>query len=211
VKRIVFCDFDGTITGAETFVAMVDRFTPEVAARVRPEIDAQRVTIRQGVRQMLESIPSSSYPDIVEFARTQPIRAGFVEFLDWLETEQIPLIIVSGGLDCMIRAVLEPYLNRLQAIHAIDLDPSGEYLQVNSRYEGGTEMVAKAEIMAKYRADESIAIGDSITDWNMALAASIVFARPPLTDFLEQQQKPYLRWHDFFDLRAALQQKIDSV
>jgi 2-hydroxy-3-keto-5-methylthiopentenyl-1-phosphate phosphatase len=201
MKRIVFCDFDGTITIEETFVAMITRFAPKVSALVLPEIYAKRVTLRQGVRQMLESIPSSSYSEIVEFARSQPIRAGFVEFLDFLKTEQIPIVIISGGLHCMVEAVLKPYMDKITAIHAIDLDTSGTYLKVNSKYEGGTEMVAKAEIMASYGAAESISIGDSITDWNMALAASIVFARPPLTDYLDERQKPYIHWNDFIDIR----------
>lgn len=204
MKRIVFCDFDGTITVQETFVAMVKRFAPEVSALVLPEIYAKRVTLREGVRKMLESIPSSSYSELVEFTRTQPIRAGFVEFLDFLKTEQIPIVIVSGGLHGMVAAVLEPYLNQIEAIHAIEVSTSGAYLQVNSQFEGGTEMVAKAEIMASYRADETIAIGDSITDWNLALAASLVFARPPLTNYLAEQKKPYVLWDNFIDIRARL-------
>jgi 2-hydroxy-3-keto-5-methylthiopentenyl-1-phosphate phosphatase len=211
VKRIVFCDFDGTITVAETFVAMITRVAPEVSALVLPEIYAKRVTLRQGVRQMLESIPSSSYSELIEFTRVQPIRAGFIEFLDFLETEQIPIVIISGGLHGMVESVLEPYIHRIEAIHAINLDTSGDYLQVKSRYEGGTEMVAKADIMASYQADETIAIGDSITDWNLALAASLVFARPPLTDYLEEHQQPYIIWNDFIDIRDALRVKIDSV
>lgn len=107
MKRIVFCDFDGTITVQETFVAMVKRFAPEVSALVLPEIYAKRVTLREGVRKMLESIPSSSYSELVEFTRTQPIRAGFVEFLDFLKTEQIPIVIVSE--DCT--AWLQPFSN----------------------------------------------------------------------------------------------------
>jgi 2-hydroxy-3-keto-5-methylthiopentenyl-1-phosphate phosphatase len=204
MKRIVFCDFDGTITIAETFVAMVTRFAPEVSALVLPEIYAKKVTLRQGVRQMLESIPSASYPEIIEFTRSQPMRAGFVEFLDFLKTEQIPIVIISGGLQGMVEAVLAPFIDRIEAIHAIDVDTSGEYLQVKSRYESGTEMVAKAEIMNQYSADESIAIGDSITDWKMAMAASIVFARPPLTQYLDEQQKSYICWHDFIDIRDAI-------
>ena len=169
MKRIVFCDFDGTITVEETFVAMLKRFTP-----------AKRVTLRQGVRKMLESIPSSCYPEIVEFTRSQPIRAGFLDFLDFLDAEEIPLVVISGGLQGMVESVLEPFADRISAIHAIDVDTASSYLRVNSRYESGTEMVAKAKIMTSYGADETIAIGDSITDWNIALAASLVFALPPL-------------------------------
>jgi 2-hydroxy-3-keto-5-methylthiopentenyl-1-phosphate phosphatase len=69
MKRIVFCDFDGTITIEETFVAMIERFAPEVSQLVLPAIYAQRVTLRQGVRQMPESIPSAKYPEIIEFTK----------------------------------------------------------------------------------------------------------------------------------------------
>jgi 2-hydroxy-3-keto-5-methylthiopentenyl-1-phosphate phosphatase len=145
----------------------------------------------------------------VEFTRSQPIRPGFVEFLDFLHNDKIPLVVVSGGLQGMVEAVLAPYLDRIKAIHAIDLDTTAKYLQVHSRYEGGTEMVAKAEIMATYDFEESIAIGDSITDWNMALAASLAFARPPLTQYLDEQQKPYIPWQDFYEIQnyLALQSK----
>ncbi len=153
---------------------------------------------------MLESIPSASYPEIVEFTRSQPIKSGFVELLDFLKTKQIPIVIVSGGLQGMVEAVLEPFIDKIDAIHAIDLDISGDYLQVKSQYEGGTEMVAKAEIMKQYGANESIAIEDSITDWQMAMAASIVFARPPLTGYLDEQQKSYLAWDNFIDIRDAI-------
>ena len=191
-------------------MAMIGRFAPEVSQLVLPEIYAKRVTLRQGVRQMLESIPAAKYPEIIEFTRQQPIRAGFGEFIDFLKTAQIPLVIISGGLQGMVEATLAPYRDRIAAIHAIDLDLSGAYLQVKSRYESGTEMVAKAEIMASYGADESIAIGDSITDWNLALAASVVFARPPLTDYLDERQKPYVRWDNFIEIRDTIASSLSD-
>jgi 2-hydroxy-3-keto-5-methylthiopentenyl-1-phosphate phosphatase len=208
VKRIVFCDFDGTITVQETFVAMLKRFTPEVADQILPEIYAKRVTLREGVRQMLESIPSSSYPKIIEFTRSQPIRAGFLDLLTFLNAQNIPFVVVSGGLQGMVEAALEPFDELISAIYAVDVNTAGVYLRVNSRYEGGTEMVAKAQIMTTYEADETIAIGDSITDWNLALAASIVFARPSLTNFLEEHSKPYMTWTDFIDVREQIAERI---
>jgi 2-hydroxy-3-keto-5-methylthiopentenyl-1-phosphate phosphatase len=82
MKRIVFCDFDGTITVAETFVAMITRFAPQMSAQLLPKIYAKQIILRQGVRVMLESIPSSSYPELIEFTRSQPIRSGFIDFND---------------------------------------------------------------------------------------------------------------------------------
>jgi 2-hydroxy-3-keto-5-methylthiopentenyl-1-phosphate phosphatase len=47
-------------------------------------------------------------------------------------------------------------------------------------------------------------------DWNLALAAFLVFARPPLTQYLEEQQKPYISWNDFIDVRNQLSNYLKS-
>jgi 2-hydroxy-3-keto-5-methylthiopentenyl-1-phosphate phosphatase len=211
MKRIIFCDFDGTITVSETFVAVLKHFSPQLSAELIPEMYAQRLTLREGVKRILESIPSSRYPEILEFTRKQPIRSGFTELLDFLDTQKVPLVVISGGLRGMVEVVLDQLLPRIHAIHAVDIDTKGEYLQVNSEFEGGTELVAKVQVMEKYPADEKIAIGDSITDLNMALATPIVFARDRLAYYLENNQKSYILWQDFFDVRDTLAQLWKSV
>ncbi|MGJ5675752.1 MAG: HAD-IB family phosphatase [Nostochopsis sp.] len=211
MKRIIFCDFDGTITVSETFVAVLKHFAPQLSAQLIPEMYAQRLTLGEGVRRILESIPSSCYSEILEFTRKQPIRSGFIELLDFLDAKEVPLVVVSGGLRGMVEVVLEELLPRIHAIHAVDIDTTSEYLQVNSEFEGGTELVAKVQVMEKYPADEKIAIGDSITDLNMALATPVVFARDRLAYYLEEHQKPYILWQDFLEVRENLAQLWNSV
>jgi len=202
--RIVFCDFDGTITAVETFVAIFKEFAPDISAELLPQMYARKVTLRQGVRQILESIPSRRYSDILEFTRSQPVRPGFVELLDFLDNHHVPLVVVSGGLRGMVEVVLNQLVQRVDAIHAIDVNTNGEYLQIYSPYEDGTEMVAKVKVIEDYSATEAIAIGDSLTDLNMALYAPIVFARDRLAEYLEQHQTPYIRWNDFLEVRDRL-------
>ncbi|BAY21891.1 HAD-superfamily hydrolase [Calothrix sp. NIES-2100] len=204
MRRIVFCDFDGTITVEETFVAVLKKFAPELSAKLLPEMYARRLTLRQGVRQILESIPSSRYTEILEFTQTQPIRPGFVELLDFLEFQGVPLVVVSGGLQGMVETVLDRLVERVHAIHAVDVETNGSHLKVLSQYEGGTELIAKVEVMSQYPAYQKIAIGDSLTDLNMALQASVIFARDRLAEYLDEQKKPYIRWDNFSQIRDYL-------
>ncbi|MEB3218448.1 MAG: HAD-IB family phosphatase [Nostocales cyanobacterium 94392] len=204
-KRIVFCDFDGTITAEETFVAVLKKFSPEVSQQLILQMYAQKLTLREGVKQILESIPSSRYPEILEFSRNKPIRAGFVEFLDFLQVYNVPLVIISGGLRGIIEVVLGDLIEQVWAIHAVDLDTSGEYLQVNSEFEQGDELVAKVKVMKKYPRDEKIAIGDSLTDLNMSLEVPMVFARDRLVKYLEEYSKQYIPWNDFIEIRDYLE------
>ena len=204
MKRIVFCDFDGTITAKETFVAVLKEFAPEVSAELMPQMYARTLSLREGVRKILESIPSAHYGEILEFSRNKAICPGFTEFLDFLATKDIPLIIVSGGLRGIVETVLGDLTQRVQAIYAVDVDTSGEYLKVYSEFEADTELVAKVKVIEKYGADENIAIGDSVTDLNMALHTPLVFAKAPLCRYLQEHKKPYIPWDDFFQVRYRL-------
>ncbi len=210
--KVVFCDFDGTITAKESFVSMLEEFAPQVAEELLPLIFAQKLTLKAGVKQILGSIPADCYPQILERAASLSIRPGLKELLAFLNAQQIPFIVISGGLRGMVETVLkqffsstsQPLINSVTAIHAADIDASGQYLQVYSDYVGDTELVAKAQIMAQYPATETIAIGDSVTDINMALQADLVFARDRLIQYLVAANKPYVRWNDFLEVRDYL-------
>ncbi len=206
MKPIVFCDFDGTITLEETFVAMLKQFAPEMSAEIMPKLYNREMTLRQGVRKMLESIPSSCYSEVIEFSRTQHIRPGFVELIDFLETQNVPLVVVSGGIRIMVETVLGKLVDRLAGLYAVEINAKDAYWQVSSEFEGGTELVAKVKVMDLYQADQKIAIGDSVTDLNMALAAPLVFARDRLAKYLDQHQKSYIPWTNFFEVRDYLSQ-----
>jgi 2-hydroxy-3-keto-5-methylthiopentenyl-1-phosphate phosphatase len=206
-QRIVFCDFDGTITAQETFVGMLKAVTPELSAQLMPLMYDRSLTLRAGVRQLLESIPSHRYHEIIEFALEQSIRPGLKELLDFLDEQSIPFVVISGGVYAMVEAVLarEGLLGRVKAIAAVNLNYQGEFLKVVSQYEGETELIAKVEVMNQYPAQETIAIGDSVTDINMALQADLVFARDRLQAYLYTEGKSYLPWSDFFEIRDRLQ------
>ncbi|WP_199249176.1 HAD-IB family phosphatase [[Phormidium] sp. ETS-05] len=211
IPRAVFCDFDGTITTKETFAGMLKIFAPELSAQIMPEIYALRITLRQGVRQMLASIPSAQYPEILAYCQNQEISPGLVELLDFLDARDVPFIVVSGGLRGMVETVLGSLVQRVEAIYAVDVDTSGEYLQAFSDFEKDSELMAKVEVIKQYNPVEAVAIGDSVTDLNMALHAQIVFAREHLAQYLQERQKSYIPWQNFFDVRDTLAQLWETT
>lgn len=216
-KTVIFCDFDGTITATETFADMLKEFAPDLSARLLPLIYSRKLTLNEGIKQILGSIPVDKYPQIIARTATQPIRAGFSELLEFLQIHHVPFIVVSGGLLGMVKAVLEhpqridSLSQKITAIHAADVDTTGNYLQVISQWEGDTELVAKVKVMETYPATETIIIGDSVTDINMALQADLVFARDRLMAYLKAENKPYIPWNDFFDIQDYLVRKWTKI
>jgi 2-hydroxy-3-keto-5-methylthiopentenyl-1-phosphate phosphatase len=149
---------------------------------------------------------------MIEFMREQAVRPGLKEFIEFLNNVTIPFIVISGGLTGMVKAVLEHQglLDSVTAIYAGEVDTTGDFLQPYSAISSDTEFVAKAIAMNKYTAQEKIAIGDSVTDINMSLAADLVFARDRLQHYLDLEHKSYIQWHDFFEIRDYLAAKVSG-
>jgi 2-hydroxy-3-keto-5-methylthiopentenyl-1-phosphate phosphatase len=209
-SAIVFCDFDGTITSTETFVGVLKHFSPVLANELIPKILAKEITLRQGVRQIVESIPSSVYPDeLLNFVQDKPIRPGLSSFIDYLDSRQIPFIVISGGLRCLVEAVLkrENLYERCAKIYAIDIDQTNERLKVLSEWESGNELVAKVDIIKQEcrNNEKVIMIGDSITDLNASKFADVVFARDGLCNYLKQENIEFIEWKDFEDIKMKFQ------
>jgi 2-hydroxy-3-keto-5-methylthiopentenyl-1-phosphate phosphatase len=206
-ERIVFCDFDGTVTAVETFVAMLKRFATANYSGVESQLTRREITLGQGVRRLVESIPSARFADMQAYIRRQAIRPGFEALLDFLEARRIPLVVISGGLREQVETRLEAYRHRIHQVHAATIDTDSEYIRLTSEYENSFELVSKKTVMATYAYRESVAIGDGITDISMSVAADIVFARDNLCRYLDRSGRSYHRWQTFFDIRDALAER----
>lgn len=207
----IFCDFDGTITAEDTFVGMLKAVAPHLCDQYLPDIYAQKLTLREGVRKIIESIPSPAYTTMIEYVDDIPLRPGLIDLVKFALEHQIPFHVVSGGLKDMVKRVLSaqmlgnrPLIDHVSSISAVNVETSHDYLQPISDYEQGTELVAKVEVMKQYPAKTNISIGDSVTDLNIALNAEITFARDRLARYLDQAGKFYYPWEDFLTVRDRL-------
>jgi 2-hydroxy-3-keto-5-methylthiopentenyl-1-phosphate phosphatase len=203
-RRIVFCDFDGTITVEETFVGMLKQFATLDYNDCGRRLVEGRITLRDAVRQLIESIPADQYHAVIDYIRQKPIRRGFSELLDFLHRRAIPLVVISGGLQQSVETRLQKYMHRIHAVHAALLQVGTTHLTAVSPYESSDELVSKTRVMLQYHFDESIAIGDGITDRNMAITADRVFARDNLRDYLSERNAAFIEWSDFFDVLRTL-------
>lgn len=215
-RAIVFCDFDGTITANETFIGVLKHFSPSLSNELIPKILAKELSIRDGVKRIIQSIPSTVYPDeLLSFAQDKPVRPGLSPFLDYLDSRQIPFVVVSGGFRCLVEAVLqrEHVLERCAKVYAIDIDRSQEKLQVQSQWESDSELIAKVNVIRHECQHEEtiIVIGDSITDLNAAKCADIVFARDVLCKYLTEEKIAFHEWKDFDHIRVQLEEMEDRL
>lgn len=210
MNPVIFCDFDGTITQDETFVGILRKFTPQKSEELIPRMYDLTLTLKDGVRALLESVESRHYPEMLEIMRTAPLRKGFLSFLDYLNVRNVSLIVVTGGLEDFVRATLGSSFREVHSVYGLRVGTDGPFLKVFSDWESGTELVSKPRILdvagKNMRADPPVLIGDSVTDLEAALACPVVFARDRLAGYLSERQKDYLPFDDFTDIQQTFEE-----
>jgi 2-hydroxy-3-keto-5-methylthiopentenyl-1-phosphate phosphatase len=207
-KRIVFCDFDGTITENDNIIAIIRHFNPEGWEEIANKTIGQELSVRDGVGQLFRMLPSSLEEKVVDFGITNArIRAGFREFLAYCQANDIEFYVTSGGIDFFVYPILEPFGIPQDHIYCNGSDFSGERIEIvwpnpcdgNCSNDCG---MCKTTIMRRYPADqyERIIIGDSVTDFEGAKLADRVYSRSHLTVKCKELGLPYREYESFFDI-----------
>jgi 2-hydroxy-3-keto-5-methylthiopentenyl-1-phosphate phosphatase len=212
-ERIIFCDFDGTITVNDNIVAIMKHFNPEGWEAIVEKIVTQQISIREGVGAMFALLPTSRKAEIVDYAISNAvIRDGFVEFVAYCKEQGITLLITSGGIDFFIYPLLRPFPIPEDHIYCNASSFDGETIEIlwpnkcdaHCKTDCG---MCKTSIIRSYDSArfERIIIGDSITDFEGAKLVDTIFARSHLIDRCEQLGYAYHPFHTFFDIIKQLE------
>lgn len=215
-KLVIFCDFDGTITTQDNIISIMKKFAPPEYLPIKENILGQKQSIREGVSDMFALLPVSLKEQINSYLLEQAqIREGFAEFVSYTKVNNIPLYIVSGGIDFFVQPMLEPF-GPFSDIYCNESDFSGDSIRINFPH-GCDEQCTnqgcgccKPSIIRKLQGSDtlSVVIGDSITDLEAAKLADIVIARDFLIEKCEELNIPYEPFESFHDVIHILDAKL---
>ena len=203
--RILFVDFDGTISSEETLSGAMRLCLPADLIREKEKemLEGKR-SLADTLHLAFSMIPGSCMEEILAYVRGVPIRPGFEALLDLAAEEGIPVVVISGGLKPYVEEKLAPYREKILAVHSVDISPEEDQIRLLSPYESQGELMQKTDVMALYDYKEAIMVGDGHTDVRMALASDLVFARDSLAGILADKGVSFLPWQDFYDVSEAI-------
>ncbi len=207
-KRIVFCDFDGTITVNDNIIAIIKHFNPPGWERIAERTIAQEISIKEGVGQLFRLLPASMEKEVVEFGISNArIREGFTSFLTYCKEHQIEFYVTSGGIDFFVYPILERFGIARDHIYCNGGDFSGDQIEIlwPNPCDGHCTNdcgMCKTTIMRNFPADryERIIIGDSVTDFEGAKLADVVYSRSHLTTKCKELGLPHYEYETFHDI-----------
>ncbi|KIL40043.1 2-hydroxy-3-keto-5-methylthiopentenyl-1-phosphate phosphatase [Gordoniibacillus kamchatkensis] len=215
-QKVIFCDFDGTITGNDNIVAIMKHFDPEGAEPIVKRIIDRSLTVKEGVGAMFALLPTSRREEIVHYAiHNATIRAGFAELLAYCKEHDIKFLVTSGGIDFFVYPLLEPFGLKPEQIYCNASDFSGDRIRIvwphpcdeHCDNRGGCGMCKTAIIRSYPQGEyERIMIGDSITDFPGAKLVDTVFARSHLIDLCEELKLNYYPFETFHDVIGRLKE-----
>ncbi|PLR76121.1 2-hydroxy-3-keto-5-methylthiopentenyl-1-phosphate phosphatase [Bacillus sp. V3-13] len=214
-KHAVFCDFDGTITEKDNIIAIMEKFAPSDSEPLKEQILSGQISIMEGVGKLFSLLPSSLKDEIIDFAvENAVIRAGFKEFAAFLANEDIPLYIVSGGIDFFVEPILEG-TGPITGLYCNGSDFSAERIKIlwphscDSHCSNGCGCCKPSVIRSLDGENlDKIVIGDSITDVEAAKQADFILARDLLARKCEELGLPYKPFNTFFDCVDSIREKI---
>ncbi|QFT88515.1 2-hydroxy-3-keto-5-methylthiopentenyl-1-phosphate phosphatase [Bacillus sp. THAF10] len=210
-QPIIFCDFDGTITNSDNIIAIMKEFAPPEWDGIKNQVLAQEVSIKEGVGKMFALLPSSKKQDIKNFImKHAEIREGFAEFVSYAKEKNIPLYVVSGGIDFFVEPILASYISS-EDIYCNSSDFSQNQISIvwphtcDNSCENDCGCCKPTIIRSLCKEnDRIIVIGDSITDLEAARLADQVIARDFLADKCKNLGIPFSSFETFFDVMEIL-------
>lgn len=192
-------DWDGTVTDGDTLHAALEQFGDVGVLRAMEEEAGRRSTLQEVIAVEMATI-SAPLEDVVSLlVDTVALRPGFRELVD----RHDPLV-VSMGFHELIAPLLEREGIAVRVV-ANRLDP---------RPDGWRTLFREQELCAVCgepckRSDVAglngfVYVGDGFSDRCVAGAASRVFARDGLAEYLQDRGTPYEDFVDFYDLATSL-------
>ncbi|WP_096154945.1 MULTISPECIES: 2-hydroxy-3-keto-5-methylthiopentenyl-1-phosphate phosphatase [Bacillus] len=206
-KPVIFCDFDGTITRSDNIISIMKQFAPPEWEQVKDKILSQQVSIKEGVTTLFSLLPSSKRNEITDFIlQNAEIREGFAEFVAYVKEVGMELYIVSGGIDFFVIPLLNGFIEE-DTIYCNESDFTGENIKIIWPHScdnacGNNCGCCKPSLIRRLASDdnETIVIGDSITDLQAAKIADKVIARDFLVDKCKELNIHYDSFETFFDV-----------
>ena len=195
----VVVDWDGTVTVTDGLHLVLLEFGDEKIYDSAENRLGRELTLHEVIALEFQSV-RASLDEVVAWVRENVrVRAGFGEFA----RTRRPLIVSSG-----FHELIKPVLER----EGIELDVVAN--RVEARPEGWQARFRSAEPCSVCGQpckrsdvrglDGFVYVGDGFSDRCVALAATRLFARAGLADYLESRGVPFERFDDFDQLGRAL-------
>jgi 2,3-diketo-5-methylthio-1-phosphopentane phosphatase len=211
----VFCDFDGTISVVDTTDAVLASLAAPEWEGLEADWVAGRIDAAACMRGQVALIGGSE-ADLDAVLGQIELDPGFPAFAAWCAEHEVPLTIVSDGVDRFIKTILSRHgLGHLPVVsNRLAGKEGARKLQQPHRREGcaAGAGVCKCEATGSRKADTELMVyvGDGRSDFCVSHRADILFAKGALADYVGARGEAHHIYDTFHEITATLSPLVEA-
>lgn len=210
-KRIIFCDFDGTITTQDSLVHILDEYGDPNWRDIELRVKKGEIGSRISLIEEFDTF-NGSWDDILRcIDKNVDIDPHLKDFLRFCNDTSTDFIILSGGFQSIIKYILEKYsiqniIYYANILQIIENKAALTYPYTSERCKMCGH--CKTDHLLKARDNDYktiVYIGDGTTDRCPIKEADIVFAKGSLARYCEKNSIKFMTWNTFSDIQSNLE------
>ncbi|EHK99794.1 putative Uncharacterized phosphatase [Glarea lozoyensis 74030] len=219
-KFIFFTDFDGTITQQDSNDFLVNTYGlgPTRRKELFQDVLFGRTSFRDAFKTMLDSVQLP----------LDHLDEGFKEFYEWARANNVPVVVLSGGMEPLIRALLGHLLGVEEGRGLVIMSngvKAREGMEVGE--EGGWEIEYRDE--SAFGHDKSRQIrpyaelpdgkrpvlfyaGDGVSDLSAARETDLLFAKAghDLVTYCQNEKVPFTTFQNFNEILETVKSIVSG-
>ncbi|PHH51146.1 putative phosphatase YNL010W [Ceratocystis fimbriata CBS 114723] len=229
-KVIFFTDFDGTVTTSDSNYMMCDAigYGKEKRCAANDAVLNGERSFRDAFNEMMDSVQtpfSEAQQWLLDNTKLDP---QFPVFFRWARANNVPIVVLSGGMKPIIRALLakaigeefvdeiEIISNDIQAKPGCNInDADGWSLKFRDDSIEGHDKSIELRKYNSIPADQRpimMYAGDGVSDQCAARETDLLFAKidRDLVTYCEREQIPFVNFRDWADIQATVQKVLEG-
>lgn len=213
----VFCDFDGTVTMTDTIDLLLEQLGDPSWHQHEERWERGDIGSRECMALQVPLIAVNAkdkWQTIFEVLASVPVDPTFKPFVGWLKQNNIPIRIVSDGMDRVIQYFFARERIDVDGIwsNSVSQDANG-LLQLGFPYtvKGCGSGVCKCRVLdAGAPKTKRVVIGDGRSDFCWSQEADVVYAKGSLLRELNKIEHLCIPFEDFNGIKASLESLFGS-
>lgn len=205
MKSIILIDFDGTIINEDSAVLILEQFASGNWRKYDDLLLADEITLEECLEKQFATVTKSEEEIIAYLQSKITFRTGFPEFINRCINKKIPLLIVSAGIEFVIKHFLESIANAsLPLVTAKITSDSAGYSFNFPPLESLKSKNFKEDLVKQYKRKnyQVTFIGDGIGDYYAIKGADYgyVVRHSELEGLCQRKNVPYISFNTFEEI-----------
>ena len=212
----VLCDFDDTTAVENVAELIMTRFGGDGWHDLRDEFRKGRFPLREYQEAAFSTVRTGRNEMMALVREKATLRPRFKELHAYCRQHDIPLAIVSNGLDFYVQALLEREGLADVPFYTVQTRFSGngvEFAYPYSTKECSDFGNCKCMVLDEYKSQgrRILYVGDGRSDFCAATSADLVFAHSDLARFCETYGIEYVPFRDFGDVLKVVRKVTEEA